>query len=98
MAFEILTVLALLQISLAPDMTCIVGILRGGGDTHVGFWFDCGGLWLIGVPLGLITGLVLHLPAPIVFLCMKLDSPVKLTLSSVRMFSKRWIRNVTRAE
>ena len=69
MAFEILTVLALLQISLAPDMTCIVGILRGGGDTHVGFWFDCGGLWLIGVPLGLITGLVLHLPAPIVFLC-----------------------------
>ena len=53
---------------------------------------------LIGVPLGILTGLVLRLPAPIVFLCMKMDSPVKLVLGSVRMFSGKWIRNVTRAE
>ncbi len=97
-ATSILTVLALLQISFAPDITNIVGILRGGGDTRTAFLFDCGGLWLIGVPLGILTGLVLRLPAPIVFLCMKMDSPVKLVLGSVRMFSGKWIRNVTRAE
>jgi len=97
-ATPILTILAFLQLSMAPDVTCIVGILRGGGDTRTAFAFDCGGLWLIAVPLGVLSGLVLHLPAPIVYLCMKLDSPVKLVFSSLRIFSGNWIRNVTRAE
>lgn len=57
-------VLALLQLVMGVELTCIVGVLRGGGDTRLGFLFDCGTLWLASIPLGFFTGLVLHWPCP----------------------------------
>ncbi len=94
-AWQILTVLALLQLMLCVDVTVIVGILRGGGDTRNAFLYDCGALWLISVPMGLLAGFVLHWPLPAVFLCLKLDSPIKALLGMVRVHSGKWIRNVT---
>ncbi|MDD3430028.1 MAG: MATE family efflux transporter, partial [Oscillospiraceae bacterium] len=95
-AYGVITVLACVQPSFAIDATSIVGILRGGGDTRTAFAIDCGGLWLISIPLGLLAGFVLKLPLPFVYLCMKMDSPVKATLSFIRIQSGNWIRNVTR--
>ncbi|MDD3429530.1 MAG: MATE family efflux transporter, partial [Oscillospiraceae bacterium] len=61
-AYGVITVLACVQPSFAIDATSIVGILRGGGDTRTAFAIDCGGLWLISIPLGLLAGFVLKLP------------------------------------
>lgn len=97
-AFGIMTVLAFLQLSVALDVTSVVGILRGGGDTSMAFLYDCGSLWLIGIPLGFLSGLVWHWPAALVYLMMKMDSPVKVLLTSLRIRSGKWIRNVTRED
>lgn len=94
-AYSILTVLALLQLVIGVDVTCIVGILRGGGDTRTSFLYDCGALWLVSVPAGIITGLLLHWPVPLVYIFLKLDSPIKATLSVLRIRTGNWIRNVT---
>lgn len=37
----------------------IVGVLRSGGDTKVCLFLDCSGVWLIGIPMAFIGGLVL---------------------------------------
>ena len=50
-AYTVMGVLALLHLSLAIDITCIIGILRGGGDTKTAFAFDCGALWLVSVEI-----------------------------------------------
>ena len=56
---------------------------------------DCGALWLVSIPMGILAGLVLHLPVPLVYVCLKLDSPIKAFLSLLRIRSGKWIRNVT---
>ncbi len=94
-AYSIIGMQALLQITLGVDVSCIVGILRGGGDTRTAFIFDCGALWLVSIPAGILTGIVLHWPVPIVYLMMKLDSPIKAVLSCIRIRGGQWIRNVT---
>lgn len=94
-AYLIMAVLAFLHLSIAVDVTCIVGILRGGGDTHSAFLFDCGTLWLISVPLGVLSGLVWGWPVAVVYVMLKMDSPVKAVLSLIRIKSGKWIRNVT---
>ena len=94
-AYTVMGVLALLHLSLAIDITCIIGILRGGGDTKTAFAFDCGALWLVSVPMGVLSGLVWGWPVPLVYVMLKLDSPIKTILSLLRLKSGAWIRNVT---
>ncbi len=94
-AYSILGVLAMLQLILCVDVTCIVGILRGGGDTKSAFLYDCGAMWLVSVPAGVIAGLVIGLPVPIVYVFLKLDAFIKATLSIIRIRSGKWIRNIT---
>ena len=83
-AYTVMGVLALLHLSLAIDITCIIGILRGGGDTKTAFAFDCGALWLVSVPMGVLSGLVWGWPVPLVYVMLKLDSPIKTILSLIR--------------
>lgn len=94
-AYSIITVLAFLQLFISIEVTCIVGVLRGGGDTRTAFIIDCGCLWLIGIPMALLSGLVWNWAPPLVYICMKLDSPVKSILTLIRIKSGKWIRNVT---
>lgn len=94
-AYTVMGVLALLHLSLAIDITCIIGILRGGGDTKMAFAFDCGALWMVSVPMGVLSGLVWGWPVPLVYVMLKLDSPIKTILSLIRLKSGAWIRNVT---
>ncbi len=94
-ALDITAIMALLQVVIAIDITCIIGILRGGGDTKVSFAIDCGALWLVSLPAGVIFGLIIGVPVPMVYACLKLDSIIKATLSLLRIRSGKWIRNVT---
>ncbi len=94
-ALSITGIMALLQLVIGIDVTCIIGILRGGGDTKVSFAIDCGALWLVSLPAGVLFGLIIGVPVPFVYACLKLDSPIKAVLSLLRIRSGKWIRNVT---
>ena len=95
-ALQIILMQAFLQPLIAYDIICTIGILRGGGDTKMAFLLDCGALWLVGVPLAYFSGLVWSWAPPLVYLMMKMDSPVKDLLLFLRIRSGKWVRNVTR--
>ena len=55
----------------------IVGVLRSGGDTKVCLFLDCSGVWLIGIPMAFIGGLVLKQPIYIVYAMVTLEEVYK---------------------
>lgn len=95
-AYDLLTIMALLAPLQAFSNNMMVGVLRGGGDVKVNFLLDCGTMWLVSVPMGLLAGFVWKLDPPFVFLLMRCDYLAQLTLGGLRLRSGRWIRVMTR--
>lgn len=85
---------ALMIIFQAMQGTITKGILRGGGDTKFVMFIDAGFLWLVSVPLGYYTGLIMHLNAFIVMLCLRIDWMIKTVIGSWRIISNKWIREI----
>ncbi len=76
----------------------VVGILRSGGDTRFSLVLDTAGVWLIGVPLAFIGGLVWSLPIYIVYALVNLEELVKFAFGLRRFISRRWINNLVEHE
>lgn len=76
----------------------LMGILRGGGDVRFVLVCDIIFLWLCSVPLGTVAGLYLGLPPAIVYLVLKCDEMLKLIAGTYRIFSGKWVKNLTRQE
>ncbi len=70
------------------------GVLRGGGDTRFLMVADVIFLWVASVPLGMLTGLVLHLPAFWIYLSMKVDQIIKCFWCIGRLRSRKWIKAI----
>lgn len=96
LAVQIMGVMACLIALSSLEIVCISGILRGGGDTKYAFIVDCCCTWLIGVPMGFLAGFVWKLPVLWVYVCLRADIPVRVTLCLVRIFGGKYIKNVTR--
>ena len=94
-ASQLIMILAALQLVLAIDITVIVGVLRGGGDTKFAFLIDVSTVYLIALPLGAIAGFVLHFPPWAVYLLLRCDTFVKTVLGLIRVFRGKWQRDVT---
>lgn len=73
----------------------IVGILRSGGDTKVCLFLDCAGVWLIGIPLAFLGGLVWGLPIYLVYALVMMEEIFKFVLGYKRYRTKKWLRNLT---
>lgn len=73
----------------------IVGILRSGGDTKFCLVIDTCGVWLVGVPLAFLGGLVWKLPIYWVLVLVYMEEVFKLILGLPRILSKKWINNLT---
>ncbi len=73
----------------------MVGVLRAGGDAKFVLLCEVIFLWLVAVPAGFYTGLVLGWPAAPVFLLLKCDEILKSMVSVVRIVRFRWLRDVT---
>lgn len=95
---QLIIILASLQLVLAVDITCIVGVLRGGGDTRFAFILDVGTVYLLALPLGAIAGFVLNFPAWAVYLILRCDTLVKAVLGLIRVARGKWQRDVTVGE
>lgn len=72
------------------------GVLRGGGDTRFLMAADVLFLWLVSIPLGAFAGLVLHLPAFVVYLCLRADYIIKSIWCSLRLIKGNWINKISR--
>ena len=95
-AYNMMFVLAMVQPVAAIDIISIVGILRGGGDTKLALALDGGGMWVINIPMGILTGLVLKIPPALIFLAMRTDSFIKIFIEIRRIASGKWMKTVTR--
>jgi Na+-driven multidrug efflux pump len=93
-AHNILLVIGSLLWIRVGNMTIIIGVLRAGGDTRFSMFLDAGTVWLVGVPLAVVSGLVLHQPVYIVYLLVMGEELVKYCIGLWRVGSKRWINNL----
>lgn len=73
----------------------IVGILRAGGDTRFSMMMEVGTVWGYGVPLAIVTGLVLHQPITLIVFLVRSEEIVKSLIGFLRLRSKKWVRKVT---
>lgn len=72
----------------------VVGILRSGGDTRAALFIDVSGVWIMGIPMAVLGGLVLHLPIYIVYAMVFVEEVYKFILGIIRYRKKKWLRNI----
>ncbi len=72
------------------------GVLRGGGDTRFLMAADILFMWIVSIPLGYVTGIILGLPAWAVQLFLRADYIIKSLWCISRLMSGKWIHDVTR--
>ena len=94
-AMQLLDAISFIIVFQALQSVLTKGILRGGGDTRFCMMIDATFLWLISIPLGWLTGVVLKLPAFVVYVCMKLDWIIKVFVCLFRFKSKKCFRIVS---
>ena len=93
---RILFMTALIMNVKALTFFFIVGVFRNGGDTRTAAIIDITSMWLIGVPLAIVAGLMFKLPLVAIYFCMMIEEIVKLLLSVRRFVSKKWIKSLVR--
>lgn len=72
----------------------IVGVLRCGGDTKYALFLDFSGVWLIGVPMAVIGGLLLKQPVYIVYAMVMAEEIYKAVIGFFRFRKEKWVRNI----
>lgn len=70
------------------------GVLRGGGDTKFLMMADILFMWVVSIPLGAVGGLILHWPAWLTIICLRIDFMIKSVWCIRRLLSGRWIRQI----
>lgn len=70
------------------------GILRSGGATEYIMWIDITGTWLLGVPLGLLSAFVLHLPVTYVYFILSLEECARLGMELVIFRRRKWMKRL----
>ena len=72
----------------------IVGIFRAGGDAKFSLIVDVGSVWVIGLPLIAITGLVFKWDVQFVYSMTIVENIVKAIVCTYRFRSRKWINNL----
>lgn len=70
------------------------GIVRSGGKTAYIMVIDLVGTWLVGVPLGLTTAFVFHLPVEWVYFILSLEELVRLGMTLAVFKRKGWMNRL----
>lgn len=71
------------------------GVLRGGGDTKILMLADNIFLWILAIPLGILAGFYLKLPAFWIYVLLKSDQIFKTVWSFLRLRSGKWIKKIS---
>ena len=93
-AQELMLAIGLIVVFQSMNSILTKGVMRGGGDTKFLMVADILFLWIVSIPVGAIAGLVLHLPAFWIYVCLKLDQIIKAIWCIGRFRSNLWIKAV----
>lgn len=97
-AKELMLSICIIVVFQATNSIMTKGVLRGGGDTKMLMVADNIFLWVASVPLGILAGLVLHLPAFWIYFFLKIDQVLKAVWCVIRLRSGKWIKKIKSAE
>ena len=70
------------------------GILRSGGRTTYVMIIDLIGTWVFGVPLGLLTAFVFHLPIAAVYFILSMEEGIRVIISCIVFGKKKWMQRL----
>ena len=90
-----LIILAVWMVVRSQNMILVVGMMRSGGDTRYSLFLDGIIIWILGVPMALLGGVILHLPVYLVYLMVMSEELTKCILGLQRYFSRKWIHDLT---
>jgi putative MATE family efflux protein len=90
-----LIILAIWIFIRSQNMTLIIGMMRSGGDTRYSLFLDGVIIWILGVPMAVLGGFILHLPVYWVYLMVMAEELTKFVLGLRRYFSRKWINDLT---
>jgi putative MATE family efflux protein len=93
-AKELMLAISVIVLFQATNSIMTKGVLRGGGDTKVLMLADNIFLWVASIPLGILAGLVLHLPAFWIYFFLKVDQLLKAVWCVIRLRSGKWIKKI----
>lgn len=93
-AEQLMLSISIIIVFQATNSIMTKGVLRGGGDTKVLMTADNIFLWVASIPLGILAGLVLHLPAFWIYFALKIDQVLKAFWCVIRLRSGKWIKKI----
>ena len=93
-AKQLMWAISIIIVFQATNSIMTKGVLRGGGDTKMLMLTDNIFLWVASVPLGIVAGLILHLPAFWIYFALKIDQVLKAFWCVIRLRSGKWIKKI----
>lgn len=78
----------------AYNMTCVIGVLRSGGDTLFALFMDTGIMWILSIPLGWFAVSLWHFPFWAIYLCLISEPILKSIIASIRLISGKWLKEI----
>ncbi|WMJ79097.1 MATE family efflux transporter [Clostridium sp. MB40-C1] len=90
----ILYIMSLIMLVRVFNITTIVGILRGGGDTKYALKLEAITMWCIGVPISFIGAFLFKLPVYVVYALVTIEEVIKAITALRRFISNKWVKNV----
>lgn len=94
-AKDLMNAISLIIVFQGTNSIMTKGVLRGGGDTKMLMLTDNIFLWALAIPLGMIAGFYLKLPAFWIYICLKSDQIVKTVWAFLRLRSGKWIKKIS---
>lgn len=95
-AGQMIAVMALTSVCTGYQMPCLIGVIRGGGDTQFVMRCDMIFGWLIVVPLSLCAAFLWRWPVPVITLCLNIDQVIKVPLVTWKIHTLTWIKRLTK--
>lgn len=96
-ARQLMTAISIIVIFQATNSVMTKGVLRGGGDTRVLMLADNVFQWFLALPLGILAGFVLHMPAFWIYIGLKSDQIAKTIWCVFRLRSGKWVKKIKTA-
>lgn len=93
---QFIGVLCITVIGTAYEAPCLCGIVSGGGETSFVLKNDIIFMWLIVLPLSMLSAFVFKFPVVVTFACLKADQILKCAVAVVKVNRFNWVKTVTR--
>ena len=96
LTMNLLLITAVLVIFISVAVNGIVGVLRAAGDIRYCFILEILTLWIIAIPLGIISENLIGAPVLVTYSCLKIDEIIKAVFAFKRTLRDSTYKSVTR--